>query len=85
MTAGAAGGGTQAAAESTRRLFDRTRGTSAMILPAVVLGLLPVAVARYTVSDPMSRARNWVDGREWEQDLEAANRKQVRYTTGWSW
>jgi hypothetical protein len=48
-----------------------------MILPAVVLGLFLIGVALYTVSDPMSRARNWVDGREWQENPQAAREEQT--------
>jgi hypothetical protein len=50
----------------------------------VLTGLALLGFAGYSASDPMSRARNWVDGAEWERDPEAAKRKQVRYTYGMS-
>lgn len=46
----------------------------------VLTGLLLIGIAGYIVSDPMSRARNWVDGREWQENPEAAREKQLEQT-----
>lgn len=47
---------------------------------AIAVGLGAFGIAAYTVSDPMSRARSWPTGSEWERNPEQARRKQYRFT-----
>ncbi|WP_435098687.1 hypothetical protein [Halarchaeum sp. P4] len=46
---------------------------------AIAVGVILIGVAAYTVSDPMSRSRNWVSAAEWERDPERARAKQEQY------
>lgn len=47
---------------------------------AIAVGLGALVIAAYSVSDPMSRARSWPTGTEWEQNPKQARRKQYRHT-----
>ena len=47
---------------------------------AITVGLGAIAIAAYTVVDPMGKARSWPTGREWEQNPKQARRKQYQHT-----
>lgn len=42
----------------------------------ILVGLLLIGVAVYTLGDPMSRSRNWIAADEWVQNPEQAEEKQ---------
>lgn len=46
---------------------------------ALGVGALLLGVAVYTLSDPLSRSRNWVAVDEWERNPGRAKEKQRRY------
>ena len=59
-------------------IFKNSSRSDSVYLFPVLVGLLLIVVAVYTLRNPMSGSRNWVAADEWVQDPEQAEEKQQK-------